>query len=207
LGVAVWALIRYWPNFWPAIAIGVVLLAYMAVLAWAARCRYIHFVPRPDGSLASTATPASTPLAKEELVPVRASGLFSVEGQEQYYVDLEASFETVGTREHIVLAQVHPSRFMLVGRWPSHEHGWWYIFFEPAMIRQLDEGHMYFGAQPQPALRLVYAPDDKSEATIYLAFGTAPQMQRVWDDLLADAPPGIIVPGPSGQLRDQQPAT
>jgi len=94
--------------------------------------------------------PSPAPLRAEELVPVRVSGWCTVEGQDQYYMDLDAQFETVETREHIVLARVLPSQFLLVGRWSGSELGWWYIFFHPATIRRLDAGQLSFGRSHGP---------------------------------------------------------
>jgi hypothetical protein len=184
LAAAVAALISAWPQPWPAIPLGLVLLAYLGLMVWAARRGYVRF--EPDGQLLPA--PQPEPLRKEEMVRVRASGWFGVEGRSRYYVDLEADLETVGTREHIVLGRVHPSRFMLLGRWPAEEWGWWYIFFEPQMIRGLEVGHLHSGPRPQMALRLVYAPDEQTRQTIYLAFDGATSLRRVWEDLLLDAP-------------------
>jgi hypothetical protein len=125
------------------------------------------------------------------MVPCRASGQFAVEGQEQYYVDIEADFETVGTREHIVLGRLHPSHFLLIGRWPAWEIGWWYIFFQPAIIQELTVGHLACGAQSQLAMRIVHTPDEETQETLYLAFDKASTLRRVWDDLVKDAPADV----------------
>jgi hypothetical protein len=184
-------LISWWPNFWPALLLGILYLTYIAILAWAGRKKYIHFEAEPDADSLLNSVSSPPPLRTEEMVPVRASGQFAVEGQEQYYVDIEADFETVGTREHIVLGRLHASRFLLVGRWPIWELGWWYIFFQPTMIRELTVGHLARGAQSQLALRIVYALDEETQETIYLAFAEASTLRRVWDDLLLDAPAGV----------------
>lgn len=187
LAAAVAALISAWPQPWPAIPPSLVLLTYLGLMVWAARRGYVHF--EPDAQILPG--PQPEPLRKEEMVPARVSGWFGVEGRTQYYVGLEADVETVGTREHIVLGRVHPSRFLLVGRWPAEDMGWWYIFLQPQMIRALDVGHLYSGPRPQMALRLVYAPDEETQQTIYLAFDGAAPLRRVWDDLLLDAPEGV----------------
>jgi len=189
--LAVWSLIRFWPNPWLAIMLAVVFLAYAAVQYWAERRGYVHFEPLPE--VETPLSPDPPPgLGVEELVPIRASGWFTVEGKDQYYVDVEADFETVGTREHIVLGRVYPSRFLLVGRWPRFELGWWYIFFQPAMIRSLTLGHLYAGTQPQLALRVAYAPDAETLQVIYLVFEDRQALRRVWDDLLLDTPSGVV---------------
>jgi hypothetical protein len=189
--LAVWSLIRFWPNPWLAIVLTVVFLAYAAIQYWSGRQGYVRFEPLPEvEALLSPDSPLG--LGVEELVPIRASGWFTVEGKDQYYVDVEADFETVGTREHIVLGRVHPSRFLLVGHWPRFELGWWYIFFQPAMIRSLTPGNLYAGTQPQLALRVAYAPDAEALQVIYLVFENGQALRRVWDDLLLDAPSGVV---------------
>ena len=101
---------RSWPNPWPIVAVGGLFVAYVAVLAWASRLGYLRFTPGLDPSDPFQKTiPAPAPRYLERL-PVRASGLFRVEGEEQYYVDLDADFQTAATQEHMVLARVHPSR-------------------------------------------------------------------------------------------------
>jgi hypothetical protein len=137
-------------------------------------------------------------LRTEELIATRASGWFSVEGKDQYYVDIEADFETVGTREHIILGRVHPSRFLLLGRWPMDEQGWWYIFFRPDTIRELSVGHLCHGPRPRLALRVSYALDEEKQEDIFLTFDNASALRRVWDDLLQDAPSGIAIGAGTG---------
>ena len=177
---------------WAAIVIGLLYLAYLFSMRWASRRQYVHYEPLSPDEVFRTDLSASPPLRAEELVPVRATGVFSVEGKERYYVDLEADFETVGTREHILLGRVLPSQFLLVGYWSYDELGWWYIFFKPAMLRRLGVGHLYFGGEPLVVLRVVYAPEPEVEETVYLAFRDRSAMQRVWDDLLLDAPEDML---------------
>lgn len=184
---AVAALIHWWPRPWPAAVVGGLFLGYLVVLGWAARRRYIYFEATPHSETLVQSADSAPALSTEEWVPVRASGLFTVEGKERYYVDLEADFETVGTREHIVLARVHPSRFLLLGEWPSLDLGWWYMFFQPAAIRDIEMGHLHFGAQPRPALRLSYSPDGEKQEMIYLASEDVVKLRRIWNDLLQDA--------------------
>jgi len=190
----VWALLRWWPNFWPGIALGVVFVVYVAWHVWAQRSRYVYFEPvaDPEAVLDGERPP---PLRKEDLVPVRATGHFGVEGMDAYLVDLEADFETVGTREHIVLARLYRSRFLLLGRWPAYQIGWWYIFFMPDMIRQIRVGHLHAGGEPGLALQIVYAPDEETTETIYFEFDDPVALRCVWDDLMLDAPPGVDLAG------------
>ena len=181
-------LILAWPRPWAAAATGGGYLAYLAVLTWARRQKFLHFEPHPDAETLIGREATAAPLRSGEMVPIRASGWFTVEGKDQYYVDLDADYETVATREHIVLARVHPSRFLLLGRWPGFELGWWYVFFQPAMIREVTVGHLYFGTSPRLALRIVYQADERTQQRIYLAFDDMSALCRVWDDLQIDAP-------------------
>jgi len=181
-------LILAWTRPWAAAATGGAYLAYLAVLTWARQQKFLRFEPHPDAETLLGRVAAAAPLRSGETVPIRASGWFTVEGKDQYYVDLEADYETVTTREHIILARVYPSRFLLLGRWPAFELGWWYIFFQPAMIREVAVGHLYFGTSPRLALRIVYQADEKTQQRIHLAFDDGPALRRVWDDLQIDAP-------------------
>lgn len=186
---AVAILIRWWWAPWPAILIGAFLIFYLFILVWAERRRYVAFVSVSDVRSFLTPEADGPPLRAEELIPVRASGWFTVEGKNQYYMDVEADFETVGTREHIVLGRIHPSRFLWLGHWPEWELGWWYIFFLPTMIRKLAVGYLYFGPQPRLSIQVVYAPDEETVETVYLTFADRASLRRVWEDLQRDAPP------------------
>jgi hypothetical protein len=188
LGLGIWALVRWWPNPWPAIAAGIALLVYSGFLFWARRRGYVHFTRLPEEEQRLSEQHVALPLRTEELVPARVSGWLTVEGQTQYFVGMEADFETVGTREHIVLGRVRPSRFLLLGRWLREELGWWYVFVQPSMIRHVDIGELAAGPQPERALRIVYAPDTDAERTVYL-LADEESLRRIWHDLLKDAPP------------------
>jgi hypothetical protein len=195
-GICVWALFGWPLSPWAALLPGSIYLIYLVVLTWAKRQGYLRFEPLADGDVSSEPNPLQTgssppPLAVQEMAPARASGWFTVEGENQYYIDIEADFESVGTREHIVLGRVHPSRFLLFGQWPKYEMGWWYIFFEPDMIEDMSLGHLHFGAQPHLALRVLYSPNGKTKQAAYLTFDDGVVLRRVWDDLLRDAPPGV----------------
>jgi hypothetical protein len=194
-GVAA-ALIHYWPQFWIATAVGLLLLVYAGLLTWATRQQHVHFEAAARGE--ALLHNAGDALGTEELVPVRASGWFTVEGKNRFFMDIEAEFETVGTREHIILGRVHPSRFLLLGRWPEYEQGWWYIFFRPEMICEIAVGYLHFGPRPHVALQVVYAPEDESRQTVYLSSDDAKALKRVWDDLLFDSPAIPIAPAGTG---------
>lgn len=188
----VWAFLFWSTHSWTALIPAALFLVYLLLLVWAGRQGYIRFEPISEQARLPGDSPQVPPLGAQQKVPTRASGRFAVAGQERDYVDLPAEFETVNTREHIVLGRVHPSRFLLLGRWPEKEHGWWYIFFQPAMIRGLHLGHLHHGLRARQALRVTYAPDQDSPQAVYFTFDDALALRRVWDDLALDAPPGAI---------------
>jgi len=194
LAAALSSLLVSWLRPWAAVLIGILYVAYILILAWSSRREYIHYESQPFVEAIGHSAAAEPPLRPEELIPVRASGWFSVEGRDRYYMDLDADFETVATREHILLGRVRPSHYLQIGRWSVDELGWWYVFFQPAMISELDVGYLYFGAEPQQVLRLIYTLDAKTSQTIYLAFGHDAALRRVWNDLLLDVPPDVVLP-------------
>lgn len=188
-----WQLIRWRSLSWQVIVLAGLFLIHILVLAWAGRQGYVRFE-----TLSGTAAdnplgndPAPLPVGIQEMVSTRASGWFNVEGETQYFLDVEADYETVGTREHMVLGRVHPSRFLLLGQWPKWEFGWWYIFFEPRMIQSVCLGYLHFGLRPQLALRVIYAPDAETQQTAYLKFDDTTTLRQVRDDLLLDVPEGV----------------
>jgi hypothetical protein len=193
LALGLISLLSGWPRPWLAGLFGLLFLAYLAALARAGRQGYARFEPAAQAQSLLAKEAAQPPLHHQEQVPVQASGLFHVEGKEQTFLDLDADFQTAATREHIVLGRVHPARFLLLGRWPKHELGWWYIFFQPAMIQSLRAGYLHFGPTPRLALEVVYAPEPETQRTIYLTSENARDLRRVWDDLAHDAPdPGSL---------------
>jgi hypothetical protein len=175
---------------WEVILVTALFLGYVGILAWAGSKGYIHFRASVDAEALVRHAPPGPPFYPEERVPVRASGLFTVEGRDQAYVDLDADYESVDSREHIILARVHPSRFLLLGTWPDYELGWWYIFFQPAILRQIRAGHLHFGRRPRLALKILYMADEETRQVIYLA-SEVPLLRRIWGDLMRDAPPEV----------------
>lgn len=189
LATGLWTVFRYRSQLGTIIALGALFLAYLALMIWTDRQGYVRFHALADAqSMLHDVAPAPS-LAPQEKVPLRASGWFTVEGADQYLVDVEADFETTGIREHIVLGRIQPSRFLLFGHWPKHEVGWWYIFFKPAMIRRMRLGHLYFGSRLRPALQVRYISDAEKERLVHFTFDDPSALRRVWDDLLRDVPP------------------
>ena len=178
---------------WDVILVAALFLIYGVLMLWAGRKGFVHFQASPAAERHLERAPAASPLEAEERVSVRAAGPFTVHGQDQYYVDLEAEYETVRSREHIVLAHVANSGFLWVGSWPEDEVGHWYIFFQPEMLCQLRVGYLSFGHQSQLAIEIVYSPDGDSRQAVYLA-SEAIRLRQIWSDLLRDAPSDVRAP-------------
>ena len=188
------SLLVAWLRPWAAVLLGLLYLVYVSILSWASRRKYIYYRSLNSVDALQRESPSAPPLRPEELVPVRASGWFSVEGKDRHYMDLEADFETVATREHILLGRVRPSQFLLLGNWSVDELGWWYVFFQPDMVSEMDVGHLFFGSEPQQVLKLTYTPDAKIEKTLYLAFESDAALRRVWADIIQDVSPEVTLP-------------
>jgi len=164
------------------ILIIVLCLILVLVTLLAKRQGFIIF-RRSEGEL--TSFPDCPELLPYEEVAVRATGLFEVRGEQRYFVEATADFATMETREHIVMARMLDSRF-LVGA-PKGDVGWWYIFFKPLMIREIEVGEVHFGLRARPAIKLGYKTDEGKVEPVYLSFDEPLQMQRVLEDLCRDA--------------------
>ena len=159
----------------------IIVLCLILVLVTLLAKRQGFIVFRRQGE---TSSPGVARLAPDEKVAVRASGLFEVRGERRYFVEATADFVTMETREHIVMARMLSSRF-LVGA-PKDDVGWWYIFFKPHTIREIEIGQVRFGLRARPAIKLITTSEGKVEP-VYLSFDDPLQMQRVLEDLCRDA--------------------
>jgi len=159
-------------------------LGLMLALLWAGRTRYLVF-RRAENPSSTTDGPQ---LAPEEKVPVRASGHFEVSGMRRYFVEAQAYFETVDTREHIIIAWTPRWSLLGLAASPREEMGLWYAFFMPATIQEIEVGKVYSGLRPRPALKVVYQSESGSRETIYLSFDHSEQREVVLADLRHDAP-------------------
>lgn len=121
-------------------------------------------------------------------IRVCATGFFEVSGKRRYFVETPADYITFETREHCVMAHITTSRFLLVGTSGKNAVGWWYTFFQPAMIRSVDSGWLHFGLHPRPALRLeVTSPDDRKDEILHLSFDDEAARSLILADLRYDA--------------------
>jgi hypothetical protein len=172
------------------VADAVVILACLSLLLallWAGRTRYLIFkrAEHPSSTILTTDGPQ---LAPEEKVPVWASGHFEVSGMRRYFVEARAYFETVDTREHIIIAWMPYRSFLGLAASPREEAGLWYVFFMPAHIKEIEVGKVHFGLRPRLALRVVYQSESGSLETAYLSFDHPEQREFVLADLRRDAP-------------------
>jgi hypothetical protein len=202
LPLAMW--FRLWGASYFTSAFSTLIAAGVLVaMWWARRQRYVRFVDcvqsgpatyslAAEESTRRAASQHSTdlPLAASSKVRVQATGFFEVSGRRRYFVEARADYTTFETREHCVMARIPLSRFLLLSKSNEDETGWWYIFFQPSMIRSVEAGLLYFGRRPRPALRLEVAHDDNHKGEVlHLSFETEATRSRVMADLRHDIVP------------------
>jgi hypothetical protein len=180
-----------WSGVWGAthLVAGLVTAgaAIVLVAIWqAGRQHYVHFAAGSPSAPESAALPVSPwpPMSK---VPVHTSGFFEVSGMRRYFVEAPSDYTTFETREHCVMARVPFSRFLLLGTSERGEVGWWYAFFQPAMLRAVTGGRLYFGLRPRPALQLQIASIRDRVEILYLSFEDEATRSLILTDLLHDA--------------------
>jgi hypothetical protein len=164
-----------WLGFWEAscLAAALVTLVALGLLAatwWARRRRYVRFEEHPSEE--ADQQPADPPPPAMSRLHTRATGFFEVSGMRRYFVETPADLTTFETGEYCVMTKVPFTRFLLLGKSRQNEVGWWYTFFQPAMIRSVASGCLYFGLHPGPALRLEIGGADDSQAneSLYISF-------------------------------------
>jgi hypothetical protein len=162
----------------------IIVLCLVLVLVTLLARRQGFIVFRQGGGEPSP-SPDRSELAPDEKIAVRATGLFEVRDRQRHFVEVTADFATMETREHIVMARMLDSRF-LVGA-PKGDVGWWYIFFKPHTIGEIEVGEIHFGLRARPAIKLGYKTDEGKVEPVCLSFDDSRQMQRVFEDLRRDA--------------------
>lgn len=203
------------PALWLRPALLVALALALALVArWAAAEAYLRFEPQ-----SGLVPPAGRSLAPVDKLLIHVTGRFEVQGKSHFFAGLLAYWRTFASREHAVMAIVHPSRFLLLGTMPERDLGLWYIFFCPDHLLGLAPGRLTYGAAggPQPALQIVYQPPRPPSPppsrpgertrprplpppeTAYLIFDDESTRLQVWADLLADGPGG----SPAGKSMAQ----
>jgi hypothetical protein len=166
------------------------------------RQHYVRFVPNsPPGP--EQAAPLLSPLPAMSEASVRASGFFEVSGMRRYFVEATATYTTFETREHCVMVRMPFSRFLLLSTSERGETGWWYTFFQPAMLRAVTGGRLYFGLRPRVALQLQIASTRDKVETLYLSFEAGTTRSSILADLLHDAPPGVGLHHAQSAMADE----
>jgi len=154
-----------------------------------------HDVEETDPSVWSAraqAARARAPGGQERLEvdePLRcwASGRLGVEGKARALACERASISFVRTREHVVMAQVRRTRFLLLAPVPKADVGYWYAFFYPRQVQGIRQGTLYCGFSARPAVELQYADGEGGQSVqLYLAFEDPGTRQRLLDDLRQD---------------------
>jgi hypothetical protein len=179
---------------WPwAISLSVLGAAALAGAERARRQHYILFVPAPPGPHPWPAHPNTPPdedpLCVDQPLLCWASGLLGVEAKERALAGERASISFVRTREHVVMAQVRRTRFLLLAAVSKADVGYWYAFFHPRHVQAVRLGTLYCGFTKRPGLVLTYADEETGPGIrLYLGFEHAAARQRLLDDLRSDVP-------------------
>jgi hypothetical protein len=96
------------------------------------------------------------PIRVDEQTPGWACGAFSVNGKTRRVTGERALYSFVPSREHVAMAYVRRTRFLLLGRSLKGDVGWWYVFFRPQHVEGVRTGWLSWGRQRRPALALRY---------------------------------------------------
>jgi len=173
--IGVW---KGWLPLAAALLIGLVLGALAGIGFWARWQGHMRMRPE-NGNLPLS---VSAPLPDEH-VRLRASGRFEVMHSRRDFVNAEAVFTTMDSGEHVIMAHIRRSRFLLLGQWPVGELGWWYIFLPPESLASVTSGQLVFGLRHRPALEVCRRSCEEVERRLYLSFDDLEQRARVWAGL------------------------
>jgi hypothetical protein len=171
---------------WPVAAlVSVIGAVLLAGTEWARRRLYALF---QEGTAAREAD--TPPVQMDEQIRCRAFGRFAVGGKERYVANEDALFSFVSTREHIAMAYVRRTRFLLLATSLKKDVGWWYVFVTPDRLREVRPGILWYGLYARAALQVAYRSEQKPDQveTLHLVFDDAETRQRVTDDLALDMP-------------------
>ena len=173
-------------SWWAAVPISLASLLLWAGIALARKRGHLLFEPAFLGPRDAD----RPPLRADERVAGWASGPFAVEGKRKYLINEAAHISFVPTREHIVMAQVRRTRFLLLCRSRPEEAGWWYAFLKPQHVQRVETGYILRGVRMRPGMALTYWPEEERNRTetIYLAFADVPTALHVLADLCVDVP-------------------
>jgi hypothetical protein len=122
-----------------------------------------------------------------------ASGRLGVDEKGRALAGERASISFLPTREHVEMAQVRRTRFLLLAPVSGAEVGYWYAFFHPRDLQEIRKGTLYNGFSARWGLRLGYPGEEgKPNVRLYLGFEDASARQRLLDDLRQDASLGVF---------------
>jgi hypothetical protein len=170
---------------WAGILAGLVVVTVLVI--WLAkRADYLVFRRRPE----SRPELGGKELEADQEVRLRASGPFAVHGQERALVEQSGLYTTPRSREHIVMAKLAPTRFLVVGKSDAEGWGWWYQFFRPEQIESVQTGQAVHGWRTRPAIKIEYWVEDENERRAIidtvLSFDSLEHHALVWADITRD---------------------
>ncbi|MBN1937745.1 MAG: hypothetical protein JW934_24010 [Anaerolineae bacterium] len=172
--------------WWYAVPLSAIGIALWTGTQVAQRKGYLHFAPGPvdlESSLQQS-------IAVDEKVAVRVCGNFAVGNCKRLMLNEPAFYTFVKTREHILMAHLKRTRFLLLARSRQIEAGWWYVFFKPEQIVSVQTGYIASGFRSYPGLALTFRPaENASTATVYVVCEERDAFKRILDDLWHIAPP------------------
>lgn len=175
-----------WLSWWYAAPCTLILALIQVGCLWAARRGYVVI----EWGRWSGEKTAQAALRADEQVPVWASGVFAVGGKTCMVLHQPARYSFLRTREHVIMAQIRRTRFLLLAASSSALVGWWYVFFQPGLVQCVQTGYIVQGVHKRPGLALTFYPEEQPNRaeTIYLAFADEVTGWRVLDDLAVDIP-------------------
>jgi len=168
--------VQGWDWWHAAVALGC--LAVGGLILWADARRYVVFRETDD------ALPiGAVELAAEQKIFVKGSGQFEVSDMRRYLAEVPVVFWTTELSDHILAAKVRAPSVLGVGV-PKGERGWWYMFLNPATVREIVAGELCFGLRCRRAIRVQYDSEKGAEA-LYISCDGVEQHQTLLGELMA----------------------
>jgi hypothetical protein len=172
--------LRQWA--WAVLLLALV-LGSAVLFVMAQRSGYVLF--RPDSRAKPERAPRPPPPDSE--LPVRATGHFAIRDQIRYLAEHRAILTTPRSREHILMACLQRSRFLLIGQSHAGNWGWWYQFIRPEAMTGVELGAIVHGWQPRTAIKVSYQSTDSKGnqrlAEMILSFEDEQGRAMAWADL------------------------
>jgi hypothetical protein len=142
--------LRLW-GWGAAIPLSLLAALLLAGIEWARRQHEWLFEPA-----ALAMEDAQAPIRVDEQTPGWACGAFSVNDRTRRVTGERALYSFVPSREHVAMAYVRRTRFLLLGRSLKGDVGWWYVFFRPRHVERVRTGFLSWERQKRPALAIRY---------------------------------------------------